>query len=182
MRIMIVVAVILTLGSFSLVAAAPGGPCTETGTDIRNEMAGTSGRDVLCALGGDDYVAGLGGADVLRGEGGSDTMVGGAGVDRLYGTAGRDHLFAVDGQPGDFVSGGGGLDHCFVDAGDRTKGCHTIVGVTLRTLKALGRAFSGAVVLADVLLSVTPTIPPPVTITVTVPPNCGGHPAPPPIC
>lgn len=183
----VILATVLSLVVVGLVVAnaAPGGPCTKTGTNERNVMAGTPGRDVLCALEGNDYVAGLGGPDILLGAGGGDTMVGGSGADKLYGGPGRDHLFVVDGRSGDFISGGGGLDHCFVDAGDRVQGCHVVHGVTLRTVRALSRAFGGEAVVGEELISVGPQPPPPITITQTIiitGPDCEGHPAPPPIC
>ena len=115
-------------------------------------------------------------------------MVGGGGVDRLYGAAGRDRLFTVDGHPGDRVIGGSGRDQCFGDPGDRLRCEVKFRGATLPTAKALSQAFGGQALTAEELIAptVAPTVPPPVVVTVTetetIPANCGGHPAPPPIC
>ena len=180
---------LLTLGAVVAVAS-PRSPsnCTKTGTNERNVLAGTPNHDVLCALGGRDYVAGLAGSDVLFGGGGRDTMVGGGGTDKLYGGGSRDHLFAVDGHY-DVVVGGSGRDVCFADAGDKVQGCEAIFrGASLKTAKALSGAFGGQAVAAEELIGEpvpTVTVTETITIgatTVTVPPNCGGHPAPPPIC
>jgi hypothetical protein len=173
---------LLTLGAVVAVAA-PQTPSnfTETCSNERDVIAGTRGHDVICAMAGRDYVSGLQGADVLQGDGGRDTMVGGPGADKLFGSGGRDNLFTVDGKPNDSIFGGAGSDRCFIDPGDRAIGCEaTFRGGSIQTASALSRAFGGQAVAAEELLSVTPSpIPPPV---VTVPANCGGHPAPPPIC
>lgn len=59
--------------------------CTQTGDELPNTLAGTSGGDVLC---------GLGGADRLTGGRGSDRIYGGAGDDRI---AARDKAFDIVG-------------------------------------------------------------------------------------
>ncbi len=171
-----------------VVAKTPHAPasCTRVGTPQRDIMAGTGLRDVLCARAGNDYISGGGRRDILRGDGGNDTIVGGKGPDRLLGQDGNDKLFAVDGNASDVLDGGPGLDDCFGDVGDRFRGCErTFRGPTIVSTNALSSAFNGQGSLAEELI---PPIPPPpggtvtVTETITVAPNCGGHPAPPPIC
>lgn len=183
MRWVLTAMFLLTLGAVVAVASpsVPSG-CTKTGSDQRNVMAGTSRHDVLCARGGRDYVAGLAGPDRLFGDGQRDTMVGGGGRDKVYGGGGRDRLFAVDGNLGDLVDGGPGRDDCFVDPLDTAVRCEAVFrGSSLVTAKALSSAFGGQAVTAEDLIGEVAPIPT-VTITETVPPNCGGNPAPPPIC
>ena len=184
MRWVLTALTLLSIGAVWAVAS-PQAPsnCTKVGTNERNVLAGTPNRDVICALANDDYVAGLGGGDVLRGDAGKDTIVGGPGADKLLGSNGRDNLFAVDGKPTDVVIGGRGQDRCFADPGDKVRGCEVVFrGASLATAKGLSSAFGGQAVTAEELISTTPSPLPPPTVTVTVPGNCGGHPAPPPIC
>jgi hypothetical protein len=118
--------------------------CTRTGNDNANDLPSTSGPDVLCGRGGDDRVAGRGGDDVLLGEGGDDlllggtggdelrgggegggegdTLIGGPGQDLLVGGIGSDLIDATGGDEDD-VRAGGGMDVCFVDQDDSTRGC-----------------------------------------------------------
>jgi Ca2+-binding RTX toxin-like protein len=57
----------------------------------------------------------LGRDDIVRGGGGNDTVIGGEGGDSLFGGKGNDRLASEDGVS---VSGGPGLDVCFIDEGD----------------------------------------------------------------
>lgn len=182
MRWLVLGLVLVSLGAVLAAAAPKATSCTEIGTPARDIMAGTAGKDVLCARGGGDYLAGGGKRDVLRGDGGADAIVGGRGPDRLLGQAGDDKLFAVDGSAGDTLDGGPGIDSCYADPGDRVSGCErTFRGASVAGTNQLSSAFLGQGSLAEQLIT-TPTVPPPVVVTVTVTANCGGHPAPPPIC
>ena len=185
MRAVILVAV-LTLGAFGVVAFAqtPKAPdCTWVGTPTRDVKTGTSGANVLCPLGGGDFVHGKAGNDVVKASAGRDTIVGGGGRDRLFGGGGRDRIFAVDDRGGELVVGGPGVDQCFIDPSDRTRGCeHTFRSNEPEMATALAVVVGSVMEIAEELPTVTPgPIPPPV-ITILPPPNCGGHPAPPPIC
>jgi len=179
----------VTLVAFLVPAMSSPNPgrCTKTGTSGNDALNGSAGRDVICALQGNDYISGGNGDDRLFGDTGRDTVVGGKGADIIKGGKGRGRLFAVDGSPNDVINGGRGNDLCFGDPGDVLRNCeHQFRGATIGTANALARAFNGGLGLVEAL-SITPTLPPPVvtvteTTIVTVPPNCGGHPAPPPIC
>jgi hypothetical protein len=145
---------------------------------------GTAGANVLCALPGNDFIHGAAGNDVLRAGKGRDVAVGGGGRDVLRGGGGRDRLFAVDDQGGERIIGGRGNDQCFADPGDVVFGCEqTFRSREPEMATALGQSLRSVM---EIVEEVSPTpgpIPPPVvTVTDTVPPNCGGHPAPPPIC
>lgn len=166
MRRLMIPAVLLTFGAIGLVVSAPSQAqpdCTEQGTPARDVMAGSRGPDIMCALGGDDYVHGNGGKDIIRGGSGNDVIVGGKGKDKLRGRANDDRLFAVDGKPGDFLDGGGGMDQCFADHGDRVHNCEkTFRGATLREANAISDAFFGGLSLAEDLIETPmPTVPPP---------------------
>jgi len=187
MRRNLILVMLCTLAAFGVVvtsqAAAPA--CTKTGSPDRDILAGGPGRDIICAKGGNDYLHGNGGADLLKGGKGRDVIIGGSGQDEAHGAKGKDRIFLVDGRGGGLASGGAGHDQCFVDRGDRTKGCEEVfVGVTQAYAQAITSSFHGGLVLAEELIG-TPPVPPPtvtVTATVTITENCDGHPAPPPIC
>jgi hypothetical protein len=146
---------------------------------------GTAGANILCAEPGNDFIHGAAGNDLLRAGKGRDVAVGGGGRDVLRGGRGRDRLFAVDDQGGERIIGGRGNDQCFVDPGDVAFGCEqTFRSNEPEMASALGQSLRGVMEIVEEIVP-TPTLPPPpVTVTsiVTVPPNCGGHPAPPPIC
>lgn len=166
-------------------AASPNlSDCTKVGTPQGNVMSGTNGKDVLCALEGRDFLSGDGGKDRLYGDAGRDTLVGGKAPDTIKGGKGKDRLFAVDGNPHDVLAGGKGQDACFGDPGDKMTGCEdTFRGPSIVMTNDLSAAFNGGLALGEEL-AVTPPTPTIVTVTTTetVPENCGGHPAPPPIC
>jgi len=171
------------VAAFVAAGAPKATDCTWTGTNVRDVKAGTAGRNVLCSLPGNDFVHGKAGDDVIRAGDGRDTAVGGGGRDVIRGGKGPDKLFAVDGQGGELIVGGSGLDQCFGDVGDRMFGCERLFRSTEPDLGIALSQSLGSVM--EIVEEVTPT-PPPIVVTVTetqtVPPNCGGHPAPPPIC
>jgi len=185
MRALLAVAVGLTMAAAGLVIAdsSPNAShCTKIGTANRDLLGGTPRRDTICALQEGDYLSGSGSADKLFGDSGRDTIVGGPGADILKGGKGRDRLFGVDGLPDDLLNGEKGQDLCFGDPGDVMRGCeHRFRGATVQMANRMASAFNGGLTLAEVLQAVTPA-PIIITATVTVPANCGGHPAPPPIC
>jgi hypothetical protein len=87
-------------------------------------------------LGGNDIVNGLGGFSLsptsmhldLRGGLGDDSLTAGLRFgDRLQGNDGADHFNTKDGQPGDNVTGGNGVDIATVDPTDQTFGVETIL-------------------------------------------------------
>jgi hypothetical protein len=151
-RLAAVLVIGLAFGAVTIqsgVAARP--DCTEVGTSERDAMSGGFGRDVLCALGGDDFLTGNERRDVLRGGSGSDTLVGGKGRDRLRAGPGDDRLFAVDGRRGDSLGGGAGVDHCFGDEGDRFRGCHIHIGLSLELVEQLTAELSESITFAEEL-------------------------------
>lgn len=156
--------IVLMSGVFIMTSEAEGPACTEQGTDGDDVRAGGSGDDVMCLLEGDDYGHGNGGADVVRGGPGDDAAVGGQGLDRLRGGMGNDNLFGIDRHPGDVVAGGSGDDRCFVDEGDKTRGCeHIFTGPGQATVKEALKVVFGATELgeeAQVFIENIP-IPPP---------------------
>ena len=190
MRWIVAPLVIATLAAVLLVPAAssPSSPdlgrCTKFGTSGNDPLAGTPRRDVICGLQGNDYISGSGGNDRLFGDTGTDTIVGGKGADIIKGGKGRGRLFAVDGEANDLVNGGAGNDLCFGDRGDILRNCEReFRGATIAESNALARVVNGGIGLVESLsISPAPTVVVTVTETQTVPPNCGGHPAPPPIC
>ena len=181
----------------SFVAAAP---CTKTGNDNGNFIAGTPFRDVLCGRGGGDFISGRGGADIVKAGTGNDTVVGNDGSDLLRGMAGNDILFANNGKGTDRIRGGTGKDRCFLDFGDSAVGCEVVhFGPKESTVNALTVAVEGATVFGDAIecdplvdtgcptpAPTTVTVTPPavtVTVTVTAPfPPCVNPPVVPPAC
>lgn len=177
MRAVVILAA-LSLGAVGLVVASPApAKCTELGTSGPDPLHGTPRKDVICGLQSGDYLSGAAQADRLFGDAGRDTLVGGNGADILKAGKSNDRLFGVDGEPDDILRGGrGNGDLCFGDPGDEMHGCERrFRGASIRLANSLSSAFNGGLELVELI----PTIPP---VTVTVPANCGGHPAPPPIC
>jgi Ca2+-binding RTX toxin-like protein len=165
--------VVVTAAALFLVPASSSpnlAKCTKVGTPDRDALRGTPRRDVICALQGNDYISGGAGADKLFGDTGRDTIVGGKGSDIIKGGKGRGRLFSVDGLPNDVTNGGPGEDFCYADPGDIVRNCeHVFRRATLQTANALSRAFYGGLGLVEELLTVTPTLPPPVpggTVTI----------------
>lgn len=170
-RLLIPLALTVAAVSLVVVSAAPSPACRDEGTAGRDVIAGGRGPDVICALGGDDYVHGDGGNDVVRGGSGNDALVSGKGRDKLYGGSGNDRLFAVDDRPRDLVVGGPGNDQCFVDRGDKARGCEQVFrghSITIRQFNALSAAFFGGLSLAEELIAEVTLPPPAVTVTQTV--------------
>lgn len=145
--------------------------CTRVGTPARDVMRGTRRPEVFCVIGGNDYVHAGGGRDSVLAGSGPDTIIGGNRQDKLRGGAGNDRIFAVDGHGGDKVFGGPGLDRCYIDQGDSTEGCHEIIGINERLVRALDRVIFQAFGIIENLptptTTVTVTLPAPVTTTVT---------------
>ena len=81
---------------------------------------GVTEDDVLTTGDAADWVYGGDGADTIDGRGGSDW---------LSGDAGNDVIEARDGAS-DVVACGFGVDTAYVDPGDSTSSCETIIGVT----------------------------------------------------
>ena len=105
--------------------------CTVKGTSGDDRLIDTAGASTICALGGNDVVEGLTGNDKIYGAAGDDRLEGNEGSDRIFGGKGADTLVSTDSTSrNDRVFGGPGQDTCFVDRGDRTRGCETkhIVG------------------------------------------------------
>lgn len=148
------VLLLLTFGVIWTPAQAVPPGCTEIGTPDRDAMAGTDGPDKLCTLGGPDYVHAGPGNDTIIGGADNDTLVGGPGRDVLRGGPGHDRLFSIDSRPGDVTKGRSGSDHCYVDDGDRVRGCEDVnrVGTSAAvdaTIQALSNALFGLAVLGE---------------------------------
>ena len=100
--------------------------CTLKGTSGDDHLIDTAGASTICALGGNDFVEGLTGNDKIYGGAGNDQLEGNEGSHRIFGGKGADTLVANDGvTKNDQVFGGPGQDTCFLDRGDRAKGCET---------------------------------------------------------
>ena len=185
--VVLLAAASLVLVGLVVANSAPKAPgCTWVGTPERDVKTGTEGSNVLCSEAGNDFVHGRGGNERIRAGAGRDVAVGGGGRDILRGGRGRDRLFAVDDAGGERVIGGAGIDQCFIDPGDVTFGCeHTFRSNEATMATALAQSLGTVMEIVEAVPTPTPVpIPPPVTtiITIVPPPNCGGHPAPPPIC
>ena len=118
----------------TLLIAVPSAPararCTVKGTSGDDHLIDTAGASRICALGGDDIVEAGPGNDVVLGGTGSDHLEGNEGKDVVNGGRGADTIVLADGVAGDRAVGGSGKDTCYIDRGDRTRGCETktIVG------------------------------------------------------
>lgn len=105
--------------------------CTLKGTSSDDHLVDTAGASVICALGGNDIVEAGPQNDVVLGGRGGDRLEGNEGKDLVKGGRGADTILIADGVAGnDRAFGGPGNDTCYVDRGDRTRGCETktIVG------------------------------------------------------
>jgi len=113
----------------TLFIAAPSAPararCTVKGTSGDDHLIDTAGASRICALGGDDIVEAGPGNDVVFGGTGSDHLEGNEGKDVVNGGRGADTIVLADGVAGDRAVGGSGKDTCYIDRGDRTRGCET---------------------------------------------------------
>jgi hypothetical protein len=90
-------------------------PCSITGTDRREVVAGSRGSDLVCAAGGADSISTRSGADHVYAGSGDDTVRTGPGPDRAEGEAGPDVL--AGGGGADRVVGGSGTDAVLGEAG-----------------------------------------------------------------
>ncbi len=118
----------MLLGTTMFVAApsAPAKPrCTVKGTSGDDHLIDTAGASRICALGGDDIVEAGSGNDAVLGGTGNDHLEGNEGRDVVNGGRGADTIVLVDGAAGDRAVGGPGKDTCYIDRGDRTRGCET---------------------------------------------------------
>ncbi|SDP88699.1 Ca2+-binding protein, RTX toxin-related [Phyllobacterium sp. YR620] len=77
------------------------------GTDLADDISGTSGDDIIDARAGKDSIFA---------SDGDDNVVGGSGDDTIYGGAGNDILFGGSGN--DWISGGAGKDRVFAGSGN----------------------------------------------------------------
>src|SRR6266508_141796 len=125
----------VTVLSTAMLAGATSAParsrCTINGTNGDDHLIDTGGANVICARGGDDIVEAGPAADVVLGGKGSDRLEGNDGNDVVKGGRGADTIVVADGVGrNDRALGGPGVDTCFVDRGDRARGCETktIVG------------------------------------------------------
>jgi Ca2+-binding RTX toxin-like protein len=124
----------ILLGTTMLIGA-PSAPartrCTLKGTSGDDTLVDTAGASRICALGGNDVVEAGSQNDVVLGGGGSDRLEGNEGRDVVKGGRGADTIVLADGVArNDRAYGGPGKDTCYIDRGDRTRGCETktIVG------------------------------------------------------
>ena len=171
--IVVTVATLTMLGLVGVVRSQTPGPCTWIGTPERDVKTGTAAANVLCSLAGNDFVHAKAGNDVIRAGAGRDTIVGGSGKDTLRGGKGRDRLFAVDDRGGELLVGGRGIDQCFADPGDRTRGCERTFRsdepeMATALDSSLGTVMS---IVEEGLPPIEPTVTvtqPPVTIVTTV--------------
>ena len=119
----------MLLGTTVLITApaAPAKPrCTLKGTSGDDRLIDTAGASVICALGGDDIVEGGPQKDLVLGGNGSDRLEGNEERDVVKGGRGADTIVVADGVAGnDRAFGGAGTDTCYIDRGDRTRGCET---------------------------------------------------------
>jgi Ca2+-binding RTX toxin-like protein len=118
----------ILLGATMLIGA-PSAPartrCTLKGTSGDDHLIDTAGASRICALGGNDVVEAGPQNDVVLGGGGSDRLEGNEGRDVVKGGRGADTIVLTDGAAGDRAHGGPGKDTCYIDRGDRTRGCET---------------------------------------------------------
>jgi Ca2+-binding RTX toxin-like protein len=99
------------------------GPDVITGSADPEEIQGLAGSDVIHGGGGDDQIFPGAGRDEAYGDEGNDVVADLQGLDRLFGGPGDDFLSSYDYRRGDYLGGGGGVDRCVGDRGDRRKAC-----------------------------------------------------------
>ena len=113
----------------TMLVAAPSAParlrCTLKGTSGDDHLIDTAGASRICALGGNDVVEAGPQNDVVLGGPGSDHLEGNEGKDVVNGGRGADTIVLTDGVAGDRAIGGRGKDTCYLDRGDRARGCET---------------------------------------------------------
>ena len=123
---LIVAGILLGTTMWMAAPSAPAKPrCTVKGTSGDDHLVDTAGASRICALGGDDIVEAGPGNDVVLGGRGSDHLEGNEGKDVVNGGRGADTIVVTDGVAGDRAVGGPGKDTCYIDRGDRTRGCET---------------------------------------------------------
>ena len=123
---LIVAGILLGTTMFIAAPSAPAKPrCTVKGTSGDDHLIDTAGASRICALGGNDIVEAGPGNDVVLGGTGSDHLEGNEGKDAVKGGRGADTIVVADGVAGDRAVGGPGKDTCYIDRGDRTRGCET---------------------------------------------------------
>jgi Ca2+-binding RTX toxin-like protein len=142
----VTVALLLTLGSFSALAASNTVPGTLLGSVTRPitvpELAPPECASIAAGLtglvvgsgtidggAGNSLILGSSGADLIRAQQGNDCVVGGGGDDDLRGNQGRDVL--VGGPGNDALDGGqGNNDICYGGPGtDTAQNCETTYDV-----------------------------------------------------
>ena len=117
---------LLATTMFIAAPSAPAKPrCTVKGTSGDDHLVDTAGASRICALGGNDIVEAGPQNDVVLGGKGSDHLEGNEGKDVVNGGRGADTIVLTDGAAGDRAVGGPGKDTCYIDRGDRTRGCET---------------------------------------------------------
>ena len=123
------------------------GPALVTGTEVGDNLVGSTGADVVFLEGGDDVFKASGGSDEVYGENGNDRLTGGGGNDLLVGGAGNDKLIdtkgndilkggggkdVLEGGAGkDVLNGGAGVDTCRFDKGDTLRSCEKALPITV---------------------------------------------------
>lgn len=104
--VVIALMLLVVLGSGAAIAAV------KIGTTKSDVIKGTNQNDVLVGGHGNDKIYGKAGQDQLYGDPGKDTLVGGEGDDLLN---------AIDGQGGDIVDCGPGIDQWYAEYNDTVK-------------------------------------------------------------
>ncbi|WP_051402212.1 M10 family metallopeptidase, partial [Lutibaculum baratangense] len=75
-----------------------------------DSITGTSGANVIDGGAGNDTLLGGSSSDTLYGGDGNDHLYGGFATDTVYGGAGDDTIYVLEGEFGDWVDGGTGID------------------------------------------------------------------------
>jgi Ca2+-binding RTX toxin-like protein len=138
-------ALLLTLGSISALAASNAVPGTRLGSvsqaitvsnlappECASIAAGLTqivvGSGAFDGGAASELILGSAGADTIRGRQGNDCIVGGAGNDNLQGNQGNDVL--VGGADDDALDGNQNTDICYGGSGtDTAQNCETTFGV-----------------------------------------------------
>lgn len=123
------------------------GAALVTGTEVADNLTGSTGADVVFLEGGDDVFKASGGSDEVYGENGNDRITGGGGNDLLDGGAGNDKLIDTKGTDtlkggggkdlleggagNDLLNGGAGFDTCRYNKGDTLKSCEKALPITV---------------------------------------------------